>query len=115
MHVCTRVCTRVYTCVYVCVRVCEHACIHVCARVRVCARAYQVDGPLEEGGGLEDLVHGDGLQLVGVQLLALEGHPVVHHHGQRPQPRLRVVAPPLLGDRGRTQRRWVSFRPTCFT
>lgn len=58
----------------------------------------QVDGPLVEGGGLQDLLHGDRLQLVRVQLLALIRDPVVHDDGQRAHPRLLVVRTGFLGE-----------------
>lgn len=62
------------------------------------ASTHQVNGPLVEGGRLQDLLHGDGLQLVRVQLLALIRDPVVHDDGQGAHPRLLVVSARFLGE-----------------
>lgn len=55
------------------------------------ASTHQVNGPLVEGCRLQDLLHGDRLQLVRVQLLALIWDAVVHDDRQGAHPRLLVV------------------------
>lgn len=58
----------------------------------------QVDGPLVEGGGLQDLLHGDRLQFVRVQLLALVRYAVVHDHRQWADTGLLIVSPSFLKE-----------------
>lgn len=41
---------------------------------------HQIDGTLEETGGVQDLVHDGGLELVGVELLSLKRHSVIQDH-----------------------------------
>lgn len=60
--------------------------------------ADQVDSSLVEGGGLQDLLHGDCLQFVRVQLFTLVRYAVVHDHRQRAHPRLLIVRPPVLKE-----------------
>ena len=71
-----------------------HHCISKC----VCARTDQVDGSLVEGGCLQNLLHGDCLQFVRVQLFTLVRYAVVHDHRQRADPRLLIVRPSFLKD-----------------
>lgn len=56
----------------------------------------QVDGSLVEACGLQDLLHGDSLQFVGVQLLPLVRYAVVHDHRQRAHPSLFIVRSTFL-------------------
>ena len=58
----------------------------------------QVNGSLVEGGRLQDLLHGDRLQFVWVQLLTLVWNAVVHDHRQRTHARLLIVRPPFLKE-----------------
>lgn len=62
------------------------------------ASTHQVNGPLVEGGRLQDLLHGDRLQLVRIQLLPLIRDSVVHDDGQRAHPRLLVVGTRFLEE-----------------
>lgn len=58
----------------------------------------QVNGSLVEGGRLQDLLHGDRLQFVRVELLTLVRYAVVHDHRQRTHARLLIVRPPFLKE-----------------
>lgn len=62
----------------------------------------QVDGSLVEGGGLQDLLHGDSLEFIRVQLLTLIRDAVVHDNRQRAHPCLLVVRTPLLEEDKKT-------------
>lgn len=70
--------------------------VAVYQRVYEFAVTDQVDGSLVEGRGVQDLLHGDRLQLVRVQLLTLVRYAVVHDHRQRAHSRLLIVRPPIL-------------------
>lgn len=59
-------------------------------------KTYQVDSSLVEACGLQDLLHGDSLQLVWVQLLPLVRYAVVHDHWQRAHPSLLIVRSTFL-------------------
>lgn len=59
-------------------------------------QTYQVDGSLVEARGLQDLLHGDSLQLVWVQLLPLVRYAVVHDHRQWAHPSLLIVRSTFL-------------------
>lgn len=58
----------------------------------------QVDSSLVEGGGLQDLLHGDSLQFIWIQLLALVRYAVVQHHRQRANTCLLMVRSAVLVD-----------------
>lgn len=73
-------------------------CISKCVWGCVYALTDQVDGSLVEGGGLQDLLHGDRFQFVRVQLLTLVRYAVVHDHRQRADPRLLIVRSPFLKE-----------------
>lgn len=64
----------------------------------VCVLTDQVDGSLVEGGGLQDLLHGDCLQFVRVQLFTLVRNAIIHDHGERAHSCLLVVRPAFLVD-----------------
>lgn len=63
--------------------------------------SYQIDRALEETGGVQDLVHDYGLELIGVQLLPLQRHAVVQDHGERSHSRLLKIRLPFLHRRAR--------------
>lgn len=56
----------------------------------------QVDSSLVEACGLQDLLHGDSLQFVWVQLLPLVRYAVVHDHRQWAHPSLLIVRSTFL-------------------
>lgn len=66
----------------------------------------QVDGSLVEGSGLQNLLHGDSLEFIWVQLLTLIRDAVVHDNRQRAHPRLLIVCTPLLQE---DKKIWVVF------
>lgn len=75
---------------------CSDRSLQVCARVCVCALTDQVDGSLIEGGCLQDLLHGNRLQFVWIQLFTLVRYAVVHDHRQRAHSRLLKVCSSFL-------------------
>lgn len=68
-----------------------------CIKVRV-ALSDQVDGSLIEGCGLQDLLHGDCLQFVWVQLFTLVWYAIVHDNGQRTHASLLIICPSFLRE-----------------
>lgn len=62
--------------------------------------AHQVHCALEEAGGLQDLVHGDGFQLIRGQLCLFQGHPIEQNDRQQTNPSLLVVASCFLKHKG---------------
>ena len=70
--------------------------VHVCMCVCVWALTDQVDCSLVEGRGLQDLLHGDCLQFVRVQVFTLVRNAVVHDYRQRTHTRLLIVCPSFL-------------------
>lgn len=56
----------------------------------------QVDGSLVEGGSLQDLLHGDRLQFIWIQVFTRVRYTIVHDYRQWTHPRLLIVSSSFL-------------------